>query len=98
MSCRGLLSNGTYTTGTWRQVEAYNVGWVWSSSTLNADDLNTERTISVTFANAGNQIGIGRPFTGWSYSADSDDEAVRGRSSARLTRLRSTTRPSPAEI
>ncbi len=61
MACKALLTNGTFTTGTWRGVEAYNVGWVWSSSTANYDDTYTERTINVTFANNGNQLGIVLP-------------------------------------
>lgn len=60
MALRVLTTNGTYTTGTWYQAEAYSMDY----SVLGAqDDFSSTRTVAVTFANAGNQMGIFLPLT-----------------------------------
>src|SRR3990167_8973839 len=59
MANRILTTNGTYTTGTWYGIEANSMDWDFGNGTY--DLLTTERTKEVTFANAGNQIGIFLP-------------------------------------
>ena len=56
MAVRGLLTNGTYTTGTWQRAESISIPTTMRS--VQNDALNTERYLAVTFANAGNQVGI----------------------------------------
>lgn len=56
MAVRILTTNGTWTTGTWYEAEAYALDC--ATNTNAQDALNTERTRTVTFASAGNQQGI----------------------------------------
>lgn len=56
MAVRILTTDGTLSTGTWYSCEASN--FPFGNSTNSRDSLSTERTIAVTFANAGNQVGL----------------------------------------
>jgi len=57
MAVRVLTTNGTFSSGTWRRCEAAALTFD-ASSGGNYDDTSTERIIPVTFANAGNQVGL----------------------------------------
>src|SRR3990167_9304708 len=59
MANRILVSNGSYSTGTWYGIEANSMDWDFGNNTW--DILTTERTKEVTFNNAGNQVGIFLP-------------------------------------
>jgi hypothetical protein len=56
MAIRALVTNGTLSTGTWKRAEAGTWGAVMTAA--NYDDTNTLRFLPVTFANAGNQVGL----------------------------------------
>lgn len=56
MANRVLVSDGTPASGAWYGIEA--IGTLLLGTFSNQDALSTERTIPVTFANAGNQVGI----------------------------------------
>lgn len=58
MATRILTTDGTYITGTWYQVEAGEFPPNINASSQGGDELSTERTVAITPANAGNQVGI----------------------------------------
>jgi len=66
MAVRALLSDGTWTTGTWYRVEAYSLDWDFGNMTY--DLLTTERIVNVTFSNACNQVGIFLPLKDYSVT------------------------------
>jgi hypothetical protein len=59
MAMRALFSNGTFSTGTWKKVEAASMDWDFGNGTYDA--LTTERTVNVSFSANGNQVGIFLP-------------------------------------
>lgn len=59
MAVKLLTATGTFTAGTWRRAEAFVVPTTAAENAVGAgDDVFTERTQAVTFANAGNQVGL----------------------------------------
>lgn len=76
MAVRILTTDGSWTTGTWYRAEAYSTDYYTSTIGGNgtSDLLSTPRALAVTFANAGNQVGIFLPLrtdpeaSGWSVT------------------------------
>lgn len=59
MAVKILTTSGTPSSGTWYGIEAINLGAVVTNT--NYDDLNTNRTIAFTPANAGHLMGLWLP-------------------------------------
>lgn len=58
MAVRVCTASSTLTSGTWYRAESASLAFMQWNLNAYYDDVNTTRYLSVTFANAGNQIGL----------------------------------------